>query len=123
MDSSRSSPWSSSMRRAALQGCLPQGSKGKTGIGHAAKELCDRGRPGDPTGDIVRYLRNGEKADKPLVCGLRPGRGTAGKRMELAQQFAPRCEASVRSNLPAQASGRFSGQDLDVAHTSVRPKR
>src|ERR1039457_556104 len=100
-----------------------KGTKRRTEIVQAVKGLCDRGKPGDSTGDIVRYLRDGEKADKSLVCCLRPGRGTAGKRMELAQPSAPRFEASVRSNLPAQASGRFSGQDLDVAHTSECPKR
>jgi hypothetical protein len=33
------------------------------GIGQAAKEMFDRGKPGDPTSDIVRYLRYGEEAD------------------------------------------------------------
>ena len=36
----------------------------------------------------MRHLRNGEEADEPLVCGVRPGRGASGERVELAQPSA-----------------------------------
>ena len=43
--------------------------KKKDGNRPGRERTADRGKPGDPTGDIVRYLRDGEEADEPLVCG------------------------------------------------------
>ncbi len=52
------------------------------------KGCADRGKQGDPAGDIVRHLRKREEADQPLVRGLRPGRGAARERVEFAQPAA-----------------------------------
>jgi hypothetical protein len=34
------------------------------------KDCVEWGNQGDPAGNIVRHLRNGEEADDPLVCGV-----------------------------------------------------
>ncbi len=70
------------------------------------REGCaDRGKCGDPAGDIVRRLCSGEETDEPLVCFFRAGRRVACERIECSYAASSRHEAFVRPNMPAQARG------------------
>ena len=53
------------------------------------KSSTKRGISGDPAGNLVRHLRNGEAPDQPLVCRLRAGGRAARQRLELAPPAAP----------------------------------
>jgi hypothetical protein len=62
----------------------------------------------------VRYLRRGEAADQPLVCGVRTGWGTARGRLDLTESVASGLEAPLRTNLHAQAGRRLMARTIAV---------